>query len=84
MFEAVTKAFQIPDLRRKIFFTLGILILFRVIASIPVPGVDRQGLADYIEGNQLLGMLNLFSGSGLRSRKKASRAATRSISTRTS
>jgi preprotein translocase subunit SecY len=46
MFEAVVKAFQIPDLRRKILFTLGILILFRVIASIPVPGVDRQGLAD--------------------------------------
>src|SRR5215211_936689 len=66
MFDAVTQAFKIPDLRRKIFFTLGILILFRIIASIPVPGVDRQGLADYIEGNQLLGMLNLFSGSGLR------------------
>jgi preprotein translocase subunit SecY len=66
MFEAVTQAFKIPDLRRKIFFTLGILVLFRIIASIPVPGVDRQGLADYIEGNQLLGMLNLFSGSGLR------------------
>ena len=42
MFEAVTKAFQIPDLRRKIFFTLGILVLFRIIASIPVPGVDRR------------------------------------------
>src|SRR5215211_7503072 len=66
MFDAVTQAFKIPDLRRKIFFTLGILILFRIIASIPVPGVDRDGLADYIEGNQLLGMLNLFSGSGLR------------------
>src|SRR5688572_21696452 len=65
MFEAVTQAFKIPDLRRKIFFTLGILVLFRIIASIPVPGVDRDGLADYIEGNQLLGMLNLFSGSGL-------------------
>jgi preprotein translocase subunit SecY len=66
MFDAVTQAFKIPDLRRKIFFTLGILVLFRIIASIPVPGVDRDGLADYIEGNQLLGMLNLFSGSGLR------------------
>ena len=66
MFYAVTQAFKIPDLRRKIFFTLGILVLFRIIASIPVPGVNRAGLADYIEGNQLLGMLNLFSGSGLR------------------
>jgi preprotein translocase subunit SecY len=42
------------------------LVIFRIMASIPVPGVDRSGLADYIENNQLLGMLNLFSGSGLR------------------
>ena len=41
------------------------LVIFRFIASIPVPGVDRDGLADFIESNQLLGMLNLFSGSGL-------------------
>jgi preprotein translocase subunit SecY len=36
-----------------------------VIASIPIPGVDREGLKAFIENNQLLGMLNLFSGSGL-------------------
>ena len=39
--------------------------IFRFIASIPVPGVNREGLQDFIESNQLLGMLNLFSGSGL-------------------
>lgn len=66
MLEAVVNAFKIPDLRRKILFTLGMLVLFRMIASIPVPGVNRQELSDYIEGNQLLGMLNLFSGSGLK------------------
>jgi preprotein translocase subunit SecY len=66
MLDAVSKSFSIPDLRRKLLFTLGILIIFRVIASIPVPGVNRSELADYIEGNQLLGMLNLFSGSGLK------------------
>jgi preprotein translocase subunit SecY len=65
MFEAVTKAFTIPDIRRKLLFTLGILVIFRVIATIPVPGVNRSELREYIEGNQLLGMLNLFSGSGL-------------------
>jgi len=65
MFEAVTKAFTIPDIRRKLLFTLGILVVFRVIATIPVPGVNRSELREYIEGNQLLGMLNLFSGSGL-------------------
>ena len=36
-----------------------------MIASIPIPGVDREGLKAFIENNQLLGMLNLFSGSGL-------------------
>jgi preprotein translocase subunit SecY len=66
MLDAVVNAFKIPDLRRKILFTVGMLVLFRIIASIPVPGVNRQELSDYIEGNQLLGMLNLFSGSGLK------------------
>jgi preprotein translocase subunit SecY len=65
MIDAVVNAFKIPDLRRKMLFTLGILVLFRMIASVPVPGVNREGLADFIEGNQLLGMLNLFSGNGL-------------------
>jgi preprotein translocase subunit SecY len=66
MLEAVVNAFKIPDLRRKILFTLSMLVIFRFIASVPVPGVDRNALADYIEGNQLLGVLNLFSGSGLK------------------
>jgi len=65
MLQAVFNAFKIPDLRRKILFTLAMLAIFRFIASIPIPGVDREGLRDYIDSNQLLGMLNLFSGSGL-------------------
>jgi preprotein translocase subunit SecY len=65
MLTAVLSAFRIPDLRAKILFTLSMLVCFRVLASIPVPGVDKDGLQDFIENNQLLGMLNLFSGSGL-------------------
>jgi len=65
MLQAVINAFKIPDLRRKILFTLAMLIVFRMIASVPIPNVDRDGLRTFIEGNQLLGMLNLFSGSGL-------------------
>ncbi len=65
MLQAVINAFKIPDLRAKILFTLGMLVIFRCIASIPIPGVDREGLRAFIENNQLLGMLNLFSGSGL-------------------
>src|SRR5215218_2779400 len=66
MLQAVFSAFKIPDLRRKILFTLAMLVIFRFIASIPVPGVNRDDLADFIDQNQLLGMLNLFSGSGLK------------------
>jgi preprotein translocase subunit SecY len=69
MLTAVISAFKIPDLRRKILFTLAMLGIFRFIASIPVPGVDRDGIEDLITGDsaqgQLLGMLNLFSGGGL-------------------
>lgn len=66
MLQAVLNAFKIPDLRRKILYTLAMLVIFRIIASVPIPNVDRDGLRSFIESNQLLGMLNLFSGSGLR------------------
>jgi len=66
MLQAVFNAFKIPDLRRKILFTLGMLAIFRFMASIPVPGVNRAGVENLVSTNQLLGMLNLFSGSGLR------------------
>lgn len=65
MLQAVVTAFRIPDLRGKILFTVAMLVAFRMIASIPIPNVDRVGLREFIEGNQLLGMLNLFSGAGL-------------------
>lgn len=65
MLQAVINAFKIPDIRRKILYTIGMLVIFRMIASVPVPGVDREGIRAYIETNQLLGMLNLFSGGGL-------------------
>ena len=57
--------FHIPDLRRKALVILGILVAFRVLAAIPVPGVDAARLADYLSGNQFAGLLNIFSGGGL-------------------
>ena len=65
MLQAVINAFKIPDIRRKILYTVGMLVIFRMIASVPVPGVDREGIRGLMEQNQLLGMLNLFSGGGL-------------------
>ncbi len=65
MLEATINAFRIPELRRRIIFTLVILAIFRFIATIPIPGVDRDALSTLLEQNQLLGVLNLFSGSTL-------------------
>ncbi len=65
MFEKITQIFKIRELRNKILFILGILIVFRIAANIPLPGVDIEQLRRLFEGNQFLGMLNVFSGGGL-------------------
>lgn len=58
--------FRIPDLRKKVLTVLGILIAFRLLAAVPIPGVDPARLASFFGSNQLFGFLNLFSGGGLR------------------
>lgn len=65
MLQAVGSALKIVELRRKILFTLGILLVYRVIAHVPVPYTDSSGIAGLLETNQLLGILNLFSGGAL-------------------
>ncbi|MCA1665933.1 MAG: preprotein translocase subunit SecY [Thermomicrobia bacterium] len=67
MLQAVFNAFRIPDLRKKIFFTIGMLLIFRLIAHIPLPNVDHAALDRLFQNNAFLGTLNLFSGSALRS-----------------
>ncbi len=54
-----------PDLRRRILFVLGILVLFRALAAIPIPSIDVARLAEFFANNQFLGLLNIFSGGGL-------------------
>ena len=69
LLQAVIDAFSIPDLRARILFTLGMLIIFRFIAHVPVPGVDRAALSALFGSSgtgELLGMLDLFSGGALR------------------
>ena len=65
MLEKITQIFKITELRNKILFILGILVVFRVAANVPLPGVDMEQLRRLFEGNQFLGMLNVFSGGGL-------------------
>lgn len=65
MIQTAITAFRLPDIRRKILFTVGILVLFRLVAHIPLPGVATDRLQEFFAGNQLLGFLNLLSGGAL-------------------
>jgi len=68
MLEALANAFRVPDLRKKILFTLAIIGLYRLGAHIPVPGVSREmvtALTAATQNQAALGLLNLFSGGAL-------------------
>jgi preprotein translocase subunit SecY len=65
VFESLLNAFRAPDIRRRILFVLAILIVFRFLATVPVPGVDREQLEAFFAGNALFGLLDLLSGGGL-------------------
>ncbi|MFC2001383.1 preprotein translocase subunit SecY [Chloroflexota bacterium] len=66
LLQAMLDAFSLPDLRRRILITLGILVIFRFVAHVPLPGVDQTALQQLFDRNALLGMLDLFSGGAMR------------------
>ena len=61
----IKKIWNTPEIRRSIFFILAMMIVVRVAAHIPIPGIDAQGLSQFFESNQFLGLLNVFSGGAL-------------------
>ena len=72
MFSAFVNAFKIKELRKKIFFTAGVIVLCRIAANIPCPGVDTKNLKTYFDSfgadsaaGQFMGMFDLFSGGAL-------------------
>jgi preprotein translocase subunit SecY len=69
MIEAVRNSLALPDLRRKIIFTLLILVVYRAAAHIPVPGVDTSALREFLEsgtqGSNIVVFLNLLTGGAL-------------------
>jgi preprotein translocase subunit SecY len=67
MLGALLSAFKIPDLRRKLLFTAALLVVFRFVSHVPVPGVNVGTLRSVFETNQLVGMLDLFSGGAMAS-----------------
>ncbi|KKT88686.1 MAG: Protein translocase subunit SecY [Candidatus Moranbacteria bacterium GW2011_GWC2_45_10] len=65
MLEKITQIFKVKELRNKILFIIAILVVFRVAANIPLPWVNSEQLKQLFDGNQFLGLLNIFSGGGL-------------------
>jgi preprotein translocase subunit SecY len=71
MFSAFLNSWKIPELRRRLLFTLGIIALARVGANIPCPGVDPRPLTDYLEqisrqvGGSFFGLASMLTGGGL-------------------
>lgn len=64
-FENVLQVFRIKELRNKILFVLGVFVVFRIMANIPVPGIRQENLQQMFEQFQVLGLLNLFTGGAL-------------------
>src|SRR5437016_1723160 len=66
--EALANVFRIPDLRKRVLFTLAMLAVYRLGGHLPIPGVDAQKFQDFIQANQgtVFGFFDLFSGGTFR------------------
>lgn len=62
--QKITLIFRDETLRKRVIFTVGALAVFRLLAHIPIPGIDVHQLKAYFAQNELLGVMNLFSGGG--------------------
>ncbi len=71
MLKALGSTFKIPDLRKKILFTFGLIAVFRIGAFIPTPGIDGQVLSTFFDnisktqGGTLFGIMNMFTGGAM-------------------
>jgi len=66
VFSALRDVFRLPDLKSRILFVLGILLVFRLGAHIPTPGVDAKAMASLFEQGGVLNLFDLFAGGALR------------------
>ena len=58
------KIFRLPELRKKIIFSVAIIAIFRLLAHVPAPGVDTSAIKAYLEQSVFFGFFDLFSGGG--------------------
>jgi preprotein translocase subunit SecY len=63
--DALINAFRAPDIRRRILFVLGILVVYRQLAQVPLPGVDHDQRQAFFDKNTAFGIIDLFAGGGL-------------------
>ncbi len=66
-FRKIRLVLEDEQLRSRVLFVMGALVVFRILAAIPIPGVNAQELAAFLANNQFLGLLNVFSGGGFSS-----------------
>ncbi len=59
-FSTLVRFFQIPELRKKFLIVLGLVVLSRLIATIPIPGVDKVQLSTFLNSNPAFSLLNIF------------------------
>jgi len=65
MSDKLIQIWKAKDLRNNILFVLAMLVIFRLAAHVPVPGVNADALKNIFEGNQVLGLMNIFSGGSM-------------------
>src|SRR3989304_6402133 len=65
LLQAMVDAFRQEDVRKKLLFTLAMLVVFRFVAHVPVPNIDRDALKQAFENHTLLDFLSIFSGGAL-------------------
>ena len=66
MWDKLIRAWQVKEVRHGLLFVLGMMVIFRIAANLPLPGIDLVALRRFFDANQVLGLLNLFSGGTIR------------------
>lgn len=64
-YEKFIRIWKLRDLRMNLLYVLSMLVIFRITAHIPIPGIDTSALEQFFRSNQLLGLLNVFSGGSI-------------------
>ena len=65
IWETIKQIFTLPDLRRKVIYAIALLFIARILAHVPLPGVDLIELKNFFGRNQIFGLLNMFSGGAM-------------------